>query len=164
MKIGFIGLGNVGAKLAGSLLRNGFDLCVCDVDRDAAQGLLDGGAHWCESGRAMAETCDIVITCLPSPAVSAQVMEEAGGVLEGLSAGKIWLEMSSTDAGEIQRLGKLVEAKGHEEVSRTRSQEILGAVVAAYAIQFRFEPFVLIIGFEGDIRCDVHLAVECTGW
>ena len=70
MKIGFIGLGNVGAKLAGSLLRNGYDLTVRDVDRSAAEQLLADGAHWAESGRSMAEACEIVITCLPSPSVS----------------------------------------------------------------------------------------------
>ena len=112
MKIGFIGLGNVGAKLAGSLLRNGFDLTVRDVDREVAQGLLDAGAKWGESGCSMARDCDVIITCLPSPAVSAQVMEEDDGVLAGLGEGKIWLEMSSTDADEIRRLGELVEAQG----------------------------------------------------
>ena len=112
MKIGFIGLGNVGAKLAGSLLRNGFDLSVRDVERQAAEPLLERGAHWAESGRAMAEACDVIITCLPSPVVSAEVMEADDGVLQGLSAGKIWLEMSSTDADEIRRLGALVEARG----------------------------------------------------
>jgi 3-hydroxyisobutyrate dehydrogenase len=111
MKIGFIGLGNVGAKLAGSLLRNGFELMVRDVDRDAAQDLLDAGASWGESGQAMAQHCEVVITCLPSPVVSARVMEEAQGVLAGMGPGKIWLEMSSTDADEIRRLGAMVEAK-----------------------------------------------------
>ena len=112
MKIGFIGLGNVGGKLAGSLLRNGFELTVRDLDRNLARPLLDDGAKWGESGKAMAECCDVIITCLPSPAVSAQVMEEDDGVLAGLSAGNIWLEMSSTDADEIRRIGDRVEAKG----------------------------------------------------
>ena len=112
MKIGFIGLGNVGAKLAGSLLRNGFDLSVRDSDRAAASALLDQGAEWMDSGRLLAETCDVVITCLPSPAVSAEVMEQEQGVIAGLGEGKIWLEMSSTDADEIRRLGALVEARG----------------------------------------------------
>ena len=75
MKIGFIGLGNVGGKLAGSILRNGHDLTVRDLDRDVAQPFLDKGAHWAESPREMAETCDIIVTCLPSPAASAAVME-----------------------------------------------------------------------------------------
>ena len=112
MKTGFIGLGNVGAKLAGSLLRNGFDLVVRDVDDNAARELLRQGAQWGESGRQMAQLCDVVITCLPSPTVSAQVMEEPRGVLAGMGPGKIWLEMSSTDADEVRRLGALVEARG----------------------------------------------------
>ena len=112
MKIGFIGLGNVGAKLAASLLRNGFDLMVRDVEADAAQALLDQGAVWGFSGQEMAQNCDVIITCLPSPTVSAEVMEEDQGVLAGIGPGKIWLEMSSTDADEICRLGAMVEARG----------------------------------------------------
>ena len=112
MKIGFIGLGNVGGKLAGSILRNGFDLTVRDLDRDLAEPFLAGGAHWAESPAEMAEAVDYIITCLPSPAACAAVMEGPGGILEGLSEGKIWAEMSTTDAGEIKRMGALVEAKG----------------------------------------------------
>jgi 3-hydroxyisobutyrate dehydrogenase len=112
MKIGFIGLGNVGSKLAGSLIRNGYSLSVRDHDPGRAEPLLRLGASWGESGRSMAMAADVIITCLPSPAVSAQVMEEADGVIEGLSSGKIWLEMSSTDADEIRRLGALAEIQG----------------------------------------------------
>jgi len=110
--IGFIGLGNVGGKLAGSLVRNRCDVTVRDLDPDAAAPLLEAGAKWGDSPKAMAETCDIIITCLPSPAASAAVMEAEDGVLAGLSAGKIWAEMSTTDAAEVGRLGGLVAAKG----------------------------------------------------
>ena len=112
MKIGFIGLGNVGAKLAGSLIRHNFDVLVRDVEESAAQPLLDAGARWSNSGKALAESCDVIITCLPSPTVSAIVMEESDGVIQGLSKGKVWLEMSTTDEDEVKRLGKKVEAKG----------------------------------------------------
>ena len=112
MKIGFIGLGNVGAKLAGSLLRHQFDVTVRDVEKQIAQPLLDKGANWAESGKALAQACDVIITCLPSPQISAQVMEEPEGVLEGLSDGKVWLEMSTTDEDEVQRIGAVVTAKG----------------------------------------------------
>ena len=112
MKAGFIGLGNVGAKLASSLLRNGFDLGVRDLDRSAAEPLVARGARWADSGRELAEACDVIITCLPSPAVSAEVMEAEDGVIAGLSTGKVWLEMSSSDADEVRRLGALVEARG----------------------------------------------------
>lgn len=109
---GFIGLGNVGGKLAGSLLRNGVDLVVRDLDRAAAQPFLDGGAAWADSPRELAERCDVVITCLPSPAASAAVMDAADGVLAGLRPGTIWLEMSTTDDGEIRRLAAKVAERG----------------------------------------------------
>ena len=116
MKIGFIGLGNVGGKLAGSLLRNGFELTVRDLDRAAAEPFLAEGAAWAASPRAMAEAVDLVITCLPSPAASAAVMEAGDGILAGLSAGKVWAEMSTTDEAEVKRLGALVAAKGAEPI------------------------------------------------
>ena len=112
MKTGVIGLGNLGGKLAGSLLRNGFDLAVHDLDRTAATALCDKGARWAGSPQALASTCDLIITCLPSPAASAAVMEAEDGVLAGLAPGKIWLEMSTTDAAEIKRLAARVAAKG----------------------------------------------------
>ena len=90
LKTGFIGLGNVGGKLAGSLLRNGVDLTVLDLDRQAAEGLLASGAHWAGSPREMAEAVEVIITCLPSPAASARVMEQEDGILAGLAPGKIW--------------------------------------------------------------------------
>ena len=111
MKIGFIGLGNVGKQLAGSIARNGHDLTVLDLDRSAAQSLLDGGAQWVDSPREMAEKCDMVITCLPSPTACSTVMEASDGILAGLSAGKIWAEMSTTDEAEVRRMADLVVAK-----------------------------------------------------
>ena len=112
MKIGFIGLGNVGAKLAGSLVRNGFDVTVRDLERAAANPLLADGADWGDSAREMAVNCEIIVTCLPSPSVSAQVMESPDGVIAGLSPGKIWLEMSTTDSVDFKRIAALVEATG----------------------------------------------------
>jgi len=114
--VGFIGLGNIGGKLAGSLLRNGIEVTVRDLNRELAQPFLDKGAHWGESPKAMAEAVDIIITCLPSPAASAMVMEAEDGILAGLSAGKIWAEMSTTDEAEVLRLGEKVKAVGAEPV------------------------------------------------
>ena len=116
MNIGFIGLGNVGGKLAGSLLRNGLDLTVRDLDRDAARRFLDAGAHWGETPARMMESCDAVITCLPTPAASAEVLEAEDGLLSGMGSGKIWMEMSTTDEAEVRRLGEKVVALGGEPV------------------------------------------------
>ena len=112
MKIGFIGCGNVGGKLSYSLLRNGFDLMVRDLDKKVAQPLLNEGANWAESPKQVAETCDVIITCLPSPKACKEVMEAPDGVLAGLSEGKVWMEMSTTDVTEVRRIGKLVEDTG----------------------------------------------------
>ena len=114
MKAGFIGLGNVGGKLAASLLRGGVDLVVHDLDREAARPLLDAGAAWAESPAAMAAECELIVTCLPSPAASAAVLEGRDGVIPALRPGGIWAEMSTTDAEEVRRIGaKVVAAGGH---------------------------------------------------
>ena len=116
MRIGFIGLGNVGGKLAGSLQRNGFDLTVRDLDPAVARPFLDAGASWAGSPGEIAEDCDTVITCLPSPAACSEVMEADDGILAGLSAGKVWMEMSTTGETEVRRLGTLVAATGAEPI------------------------------------------------
>jgi 3-hydroxyisobutyrate dehydrogenase len=111
MKVGFIGLGNVGGKLAGSLLRNNFDLTVRDLDKNLTQSFKDLGAKVVNSAKELAEQVDLIITCLPSPKICAEVMEAEDGVINGLSENKIWLEMSTTDEAEIKRISKKIIEK-----------------------------------------------------
>ena len=111
MKIGFIGLGNVGGKLASSLLRNKFDLTVRDLEKNLTNDFKNRGAKVSKTAKELAEQTDLIITCLPSPEVCAKVMESPEGVINGLSKNKIWLEMSTTDESEVKRLGKLVMDK-----------------------------------------------------
>ncbi len=112
MKIGFIGLGNVGGKLSGSLLRNGHSVAVHDLDPTLVQTAINKGASDGKSPANLMRTCDAVITCLPSPAASAAVMEGTDGMLPEITAGKIWMEMSTTDEAEVKRLGAKVIAAG----------------------------------------------------
>jgi len=112
MKIGFIGLGNVGSKLAGSLLRNGFDVTVRDLDDDLVASFVARGAASADSPAELMAACDLVVTCLPTPAACAAVVEGEGGLLDAMGPGKIWLEMSTTDEAEVKRLGAKVIAKG----------------------------------------------------
>jgi 3-hydroxyisobutyrate dehydrogenase len=112
IRIGFIGLGHVGSKLAGNLLHHGIDLTVRDLDEAVVADFVARGAKRAATPKAMAEQVDLVITCLPSPAASRAVLESADGIIAGLSAGKIWLEMSTTDQAEVIRIGALVEARG----------------------------------------------------
>ena len=76
MKVGFIGLGNVGGKLAGSLLRNKFDLTVRDLDQNLTKPFVDLGAKVANSAKKLAEQVDLIITCLPSPKICSEVMEK----------------------------------------------------------------------------------------
>jgi len=111
MKVGFIGLGNVGGKLAGSLLRNNFDLTVRDLDKNLTQSFKDLGAKVANSAKELAEQVDLIITCLPSTKICAEVMEAEDGIISGLSENKICLEMSTTDEAEIKRIGKKIIEK-----------------------------------------------------
>jgi len=113
MKVGFVGLGNVGGKLSGSLLRNGVKLYVHDLNKELVANKVTHGATDGQSPAAMMATCDAVITCLPSPAASAAVVEQ---MLPEVGPGKIWMEMSTTDADEVKRLGARVKAAGGEAV------------------------------------------------
>ena len=113
MKVGFIGLGNVGGKLSGSLLRNGVDLYVHDLNAEFVAKFVERGAKDGQNPAQLMETCDVVITCLPSPAASNAVLQE---MLPNVRDGKVWLEMSTTDEAEVKRLGSLVTAAGGRAV------------------------------------------------
>ena len=71
MKIGFIGLGNLGEHLALNLVQAGFAVTVHDLNPKAAAGLIEAGAAWADSPKQAAQAADTVITCLPSPAAAA---------------------------------------------------------------------------------------------
>jgi 3-hydroxyisobutyrate dehydrogenase len=112
MRYGFIGLGNLGAHLAGSLLRAGFALTVNDLNKSAANPLIAAGARWAESPQVCAAGSDAVITCLPSPAASRSVLTGEAGVLEGLKPGGTWIEMSTNDRHEIEAIAALAAKQG----------------------------------------------------
>ena len=111
MKIGFIGLGNVGGKLAGSLHRNKFDLTVFDLDKSVTDDFKSKGVKIANSIGELVKKVNIVITCLPSPKICSEVMLGKNGILENITLDKIWIEMSTTDQKEINKLGNLVKKK-----------------------------------------------------
>ena len=108
----FIGLGNLGAKLAASLVKHGFDVTITDLNKNAADLLLAAGARWADDPQSVAEQADAVITCLPSPSISMKVLAGPRGVLSGLKPGGTWIEMSTNDQAEIEKMAALAKAKG----------------------------------------------------
>jgi 3-hydroxyisobutyrate dehydrogenase len=129
MRYGYIGLGHLGAPLAGSLLRAGFPLTVTDLNRDLAAPLLARGAQWADSPKAVAGASDAVITCLPSPTVSEKVLCGPDGILAGLRSGGAWIEMSTLGRDEILRLA----AKAAEKGIATLEAPVTGGVHRAAA-------------------------------
>ena len=114
MRYGYIGLGNLGAHLAMSLVRNGFGVTVNDLDKSAAEPLLAAGAAWADTPKAVAEASDAVITCLPSPKVSELVLTGKDGILAGFPKGGTWIEMSTLGREETLRLAAIAKEKGVE--------------------------------------------------
>ena len=112
MKVAFIGLGNVGSKLAGTLIRNNISTFISDLDKSTAKKLIKMGGKWTENPYDATIQSDIIITCLPSPEVSAHVAQGPKGILEAATKGKIWIEMSTTQSSEVIRLGDKFLEKG----------------------------------------------------
>ena len=109
MRLGFIGLGNLGGHLAASLLRAGFPVTVHDRDRSLGDRLLAMGATWADSAAEVAAASDTVLTCLPSPAVSEAVLHQ---MLPAMKPGNTWVEMSTLGRDDILRLAAIAGAHG----------------------------------------------------
>ena len=111
-RLGFIGIGNLGMHLAGSLLRAGYALTIFDLNKAAAKTLLAAGARWADSPAEVGRVSDTVFTCLPSSKAVSAVVSADNGVLAGLAAGGTWIDMSTNDREETIRLSALAAAKG----------------------------------------------------
>ena len=147
MRVGFVGIGNLGAKLASSLVADGFDLAVHDRDAAAGARLVERGARWAESPAAAAADADAVITCLPSPAIAALVVEGEGGVFSTLRRGGTWIEMSTSDKHEVERLAAL----GAERGIATLEAPVTGGVHLAATGEI-----TVIVGGDADVA-EAHM-------
>jgi len=112
MRIGCVGLGHIGYHFAANLLRAGYPVTVHDLNRDAAAGLLEAGGVWADSPAATARASDAVITCLPSVAAVTAVVSGRDGLLSGFAPGGTWIDMSTADLHELQRLAALAAERG----------------------------------------------------
>ena len=112
MKIGFLGLGNMGNPMARNLQAAGFSLRIFDLNRSVAAELIAGGAGWAESSRDLAASADVVITSLPGqPQVEAALLGE-DGVLAGLEANAILIDMSTNERQLVARIADLAAERG----------------------------------------------------
>ena len=107
MRIGFIGLGNMGANMALVLAKAGRQLTVHDIDRERAAALEEAGAQWADTPKACAQGADILITSLPRPQTVEAVMLGEAGALAGLGEGAIWVDTTTNDVDVVERIAAL---------------------------------------------------------
>lgn len=114
MKIGFIGLGIMGKPMAKNLLKAGYELNICDINKDAVADVAASGARAYDTPRETAAESDIILTMLPNSPHVKTVIEGKDGVLEGMKPGTILVDMSSIDPNVSIELEKEVAAAGGE--------------------------------------------------
>lgn len=127
MRVGFIGVGNIGAPMAGQLLQAGHELVIHDLRRDAGAALLEAGAVWAESPQAVAEQCEVVATCLPGPPEMEQVTLGPGGLVAALPPGALYLDHTTNDPTLVQQVHARLQAKGVAMVDAPVSGGMEGA-------------------------------------
>ena len=112
MKIGFIGLGMMGASMASNLQKSGFDLVVNDLQRQAASAHLNAGATWAETPKAVAEKSDVILTSLPGPADVEAVVLGKDGLMAGMKPGTAIFDLTTNAPSMVRRLHKVLAEKG----------------------------------------------------
>src|SRR5215470_15170377 len=104
MKVAFVGLGHMGAPMSRNILAAGHDLVVHDLRPDAVADLVADGAAWagspCEAGAGR----EAVITMLPGPPAVEQALLGSGGLLTGMPAGSVWIDMSTSTPAVADRI------------------------------------------------------------
>lgn len=149
VRVGYVGLGNLGVHLAASLLRSGHRIVVTDLNREAAAPLIAAGAIWADTAKELAAQCDVVFTCLPSPAAVNAVVAGPSGVLAGLRAGGTWIDNSTNDRSETLRLAALANEGG----VRTLEAPVTGGVHKAAAGEI-----TVLVGGEEELYAEhAHL-------
>jgi 3-hydroxyisobutyrate dehydrogenase-like beta-hydroxyacid dehydrogenase len=112
MKIGFIGLGNMGFGMATNILKKGHKLTVHDVRKKVAEPLLAAGAIWADSPKAVAQASEITFTSLPTPNVVDQVALGKDGIIEGIHPGDIFIDLSTNSPDSVRNLYNKFKEKG----------------------------------------------------
>jgi len=156
MRIAFVGLGNVGFPLAQNLLRAGHEMTVFDLDASRAAPLVRQGATLAPSLPAAAAGAEVAITSLPNPAAVAAVVPGDQGLLSALSAGSLWIEMSTTDAEDMRRYAAEAAKRGIDAleapvtggVNRAWTGEISILVGGEEAVFARYRPLLAAMGGE----------------
>ena len=155
MKIGFIGLGTMGAGMAANLQKAGYQLVVNDLTRQAASRHLNDGAIWAETPKAVAEQCEVVFTSLPTPADVRKVGTGENGLIEGFKPGSAWFDLSTNAVDVVRDLESILKEKGVEFLDAPISGGPRGANSGKLAIwvggdKAAFDKYQAVLSAMGD--------------
>ncbi len=135
MKIGFIGLGNMGGPMALNLIKAGHSLTVHDIRREAAEAHLAGGARWADTPADAAREAELVLTSLPGPKdVEAVCLGGENGIIHGIIRSAVYADLSTNSPTVIRRLHAAFAAKGIAMLDAPVSGGIAGARSATLAV------------------------------
>ena len=112
MKVGFVGLGTMGGSMAYNCLQGGNEMVVHDINRAAATPHLEAGATWADSPREVAERSEVVFTSLPGPTEIDAVAMGEEGLIQGMSAGKVYFDLSTNSPASIRHIHEVFAARG----------------------------------------------------
>ncbi len=152
MRVGFIGLGHMGGPMSRNVLAAGHDLLVHDIRRDAAAELEAAGATWAATPRETGADRDVVITMLPTPAHVEQVLLGPDGLLAGLAAGSVWIDMSTSVPAVADRV-RAVAGK----------VDVLDAPVSGMAAGAKAGTLQIFVGGEEAVYQRVRPLLEAMG-
>lgn len=127
MRIGFIGLGNMGGPMALNLMKAGHELVVHDVRADAARPHLAQGARWAKGPRAASERMELILTSLPGPAEVEAVALGADGIIQGAGPGAVYADLSTSSPTLIRRIHAVFREKGSHVLDAPVSGGVVGA-------------------------------------
>ena len=155
MKIGFIGLGTMGAGMASNLQKAGHELVVHDLTRQAASRHLNAGATWADSPKEVAGACDLVFTSLPAPPDVQKVGTGENGLIEGFRKGAAWFDLSTNSVDVVRALHAQFAEKGVEFLDAPVSGGPRGANSGRLAIwvggdQAVFDKYHTVLSAMGD--------------
>jgi 3-hydroxyisobutyrate dehydrogenase len=134
MKIGFVGLGTMGASMASNIQKGGYDMVVHDIRREAATPHLEAGAVWADTPREVAAQSDVVFTSLPGPLEVEAVATGEDGLAEGLTQGKVYFDLSTSSPTLIRKIHAQLSARGIEVLDAPVSGGPRGARTGKLAI------------------------------
>lgn len=135
MRIGFIGLGNMGGPMALNLIKAGHTLTVHDIRRNMAEAHLAGGAKWADTPADAAKDAELVLTSLPGPKeVEAVALGGENGIIHGISRSAVWADLSTNSPTVIRRLHGTFAEKGIQVLDAPVSGGVPGARNATLAV------------------------------